>query len=358
MNLEIDLGLDSLGRAETFAALEHAFSTEFDGDEAAQALTVANVIELVKAHGGADVENVSLELNWGQILREADEDIPELRSILKKRPIFAPFALPVYKCFKLFCHIFMRLEVQGIENLKTVAKREDSQSSSNGDSSFGTLHSAFLVCPNHQSFLDPFVLCSNYSFKTFKNTFHVGASEFFDNALMGWVASMLQVVPVNPDTELMRAMKAGAIGLKNGKVLNIYPEGERGFDGELHNFKKGAAILAAELDLPILPVAIDGLYKVWPRSSWRIRPAKVKVRFGKPFYAREVVSGQLSLASDGSPYSSPPYEGGVAAVSADEVVLSTSDQSPTNREQFYALVTQHLKSTIASMIDDMRDEKH
>jgi hypothetical protein len=95
MNLEIDLGLDSLGRAETFAALEHAFSTEFDGDEAAQALTVANVIDLVKAHGGADVENVSLELNWGQILREADDDIPELRSILKKRPIFAPFAFSV-----------------------------------------------------------------------------------------------------------------------------------------------------------------------------------------------------------------------------------------------------------------------
>ena len=65
---------------------------------------------------------------------------------------------------------------------------------------------------------------------------------------MSWVSRMLQVVPVNPDTELMRAMRAGAAGLKNGKILHIYPEGERGFDGELHEFKKGAAILATELD--------------------------------------------------------------------------------------------------------------
>jgi long-chain acyl-CoA synthetase len=66
----------------------------------------------------------------------------------------------------------------------------------------------FLICPNHQSFLDPFVLCSTYSFDFFKNTFHVGASEFFKSRFMGWVGQMLQVVPVNPDTQLMKAMKA------------------------------------------------------------------------------------------------------------------------------------------------------
>ena len=47
MNLEIDLGLDSLARAEVFAALEQAFETEFTADQAANALTVANVVELV-----------------------------------------------------------------------------------------------------------------------------------------------------------------------------------------------------------------------------------------------------------------------------------------------------------------------
>lgn len=307
MNLEIDLGLDSLARAEVFAALENAFSTEFEGEEAAQALTVRDVVNLFRVHALACENgqseswtlNKNTDLNWSKIVKQADDDLPELRSVLKNRPLFSPFAFTVYKGFNLFCKGFMRLEVQNIEHLKQLER-------------------PFLICPNHQSFLDPFVLCSTYSYDKFKNTFHVGASEFFENRFMKWVALMLQTVPVDPDTQLMKAMKAGAIGLKHGKVLNIYPEGERGFDGELHEFKKGAAILATELDLPILPVALDGLQNVWARRSWRIRPAKVKVRFGKPFYAKEIIDESM------------------------------------NNEQKYEVVIKHLKNEIAKMIDDLR----
>ena len=317
MNLEIDLGLDSLARAETFAALEQAFSTEFEGDEAAQALTVANVITLVQSHVGEDAQSVAVELNWGEIVRNADDDFPEVRAILKNRPVFAVFAFTVYKLFNVIFRVFLRLQVNGLENLKTLER-------------------PYLICPNHQSFLDPFVLCSNYPFALFKNIFHVGASEFFDNALMRFVAKMLNVVPVNPDTELMRAMKAGAIGLKNGKVLNIYPEGERAFDGELHGFKKGAAILATELDLPIVPIALDGLQNVWARNSWTIRPSKVKITIGNPIYAKDVIAGS-------------PYEGVVASASAGGVVLSSA-----GNEGKYEAVTAHLKQTISDMIDEMR----
>ena len=323
MNLEIDLGLDSLARAETFAALEHAFGREFDGDDAAKALTVREVIELVgqavppapagdrdsisnyvDSMSGAAPPAYAGGTDWCAIIRTANEDIPELRKVLKNRPLFIAFAFTVYKCFNLFCRVFMRLEVEGLENLKAMKR-------------------PFLICPNHQSFLDPFVLCSNYPFEFFKNTFHVGASEFFQTRLMGWIASMLHVVPVNPDTQLMKAMKAGAIGLKRGRILNIYPEGERAYDGQLHQFKKGAAILATELELPILPVAIDGLYKVWARRTLKIRPAKVKIRIGKPFYSRDVAQC--------------PHEHG-----------------SSNREEVYAAVTSHLKLTIAQMINEMR----
>jgi len=185
------------------------------------------------------------------------------------------------------------------------------------------LERPFLICPNHQSFLDPFVLSSNYPFALFRNIFHVGASEFFSNALMRFIAKMLNVVPVNPDTELMRAMKAGAIGLKHGKVLNIYPEGERAFDGDLHQFKKGAAILATELGLPIVPVALDGLHKVWARKSSRIRLAKVKIKIGKPFCANDILPNGLK------------------------------DEAMTD-EKRYEIVTSYLKARVAEMIDEMR----
>ena len=66
-------------------------------------------------------------------------------------------------------------------------------------------------------------------------------------------------MPVDPDANLVNAMQAGATGLRLGKVLMLFPEGERSIDGELKKFRKGASILAAHLDVPIVPVAIDGL---------------------------------------------------------------------------------------------------
>ena len=351
MNLEIDLGLDSLGRAEMFASLEQAFATEFDGDEAATALTVGNVIELVNKHGGGEMDAVSVDLNWGKIVREADDDFPEVRAVLRNRPLFAAFAWSVYKCFNLFFRVFMRLEVSGLEHLKAVAEPPALAGGRNVDAGAasgpptdagGSDKPAFLICPNHQSFLDPFVLCSNYPFHVFRNIFHVGASEFFEGRLLQAIARMLNVVPINPDTELMKAMKAGAIGLKNGKILNIYPEGERAFDGELHGFKKGAAILATELDLPIVPVALDGLQNVWARKSWRIRPAKVKITIGKPFYAREVVSNQQSAVS------------GAASAGYDSSLIPHPSSLEKTGDAAYSAVTAHLKQTISAMIDEMR----
>ena len=341
MNLEIDLGLDSLARAEAFAATEHAFGTEFSGDTAAEALTVRDVIELVQKSspqvlGGPAAASgngvlppeggtLNTDFNWSTIIKAANDEnqIPELRKALKNRPVFLAIAFTAYKCFNLFCRVFMQLEVHGIENLRSMKR-------------------PFLICPNHQSFLDPFVLCSNYSFDFFKNTFHVGASEFFQTRLMGWIAQMLHVVPVDPDTQLMKAMKAGAIGLKRGRILNIYPEGERAYDGNLHKFKKGAAILATELDLPIVPVAIDGLHKVWARRTWRIRPGKVKIKIGVPIYARDV-GGQLPVVSQETRDSE-----------SGRHLAAKLQQRSTNNEQTYELVTAHLKQTIESMIDDLR----
>ncbi len=320
MNLEIDLGLDSLARAETFAALEHAFSTEFEGDEAAKALTVRDAAALIEKHVGRseDIGPVSTDLNWSKIVKETGDDLPEIQPILKKQTAFLFFAFSVYKIFNLIFRIFLRLDVQGSEQFKTMKR-------------------PFLVCPNHQSFLDPFVVCSTYSFDFFQNTFHVGASEFFESRFMRWVAQMLQVVPVDPDTQLMKAMKAGAIGLKHGKILNIYPEGERAYDGELHDFKKGAAILAAELGLPIVPVAIDGLHKVWARKTMRIRPGKVKIRFGKAFYAKDVINADRTAI-------------GTAAGSKSSI----APKAAASGEAAYAAVTDHLKKTIAEMIQEMR----
>jgi 1-acyl-sn-glycerol-3-phosphate acyltransferase len=91
-------------------------------------------------------------------------------------------------------------------------------------------------------------------------------------------------------------MRAGAAGLSAQKILTIYPEGQRSFDGKLHEFKKGAAILAAELKLPIVPVALDGTFRIWPRHSWRLHLAKVKIAFGNPIDPQEVAGASTGEA--------------------------------------------------------------
>src|SRR5690606_21690327 len=76
MSLELDLGLDSLGRAEVFAALEAALGTELSADEAAKALTIADAIDLVNEYGkgsellsanAGDIES-AVDVHWGKLV--------------------------------------------------------------------------------------------------------------------------------------------------------------------------------------------------------------------------------------------------------------------------------------------------
>ena len=111
---------------------------------------------------------------------------------------------------------------------------------------------------------------------------------------MARLAQLINVVPIDPDDQLVRAMQAGAVGLHGGKILNIYPEGQRSFDGQLLEFKKGAAILATELGIPIIPVAIDGTYQIWPRRSWWLKLAKARIEFGDPIEVDQILSAVQS----------------------------------------------------------------
>lgn len=270
MNLELDLGLDSLARAECISSVEEALGIELDSAALAAALTVGDVIALVNGNNSPvakpaeiSAERIPTRTDWSHILNRANDDETEVEQILKRRPLTALMAYLLLRPVYFGARLFLRMEVRGLEHLQG-------------------LEAPFLICPNHQSFLDPILVCSIYPHRILRNIFHVGASEYWRNFFTAQIARLLNIVPVDPDTNLLRAMRAGAAGLQAGKILNIYPEGERSFDGLLHPFKKGAAILASELDLPIIPVALDGVFKVWPRKSHHIRLAKVKIHFGKP----------------------------------------------------------------------------
>jgi len=276
MNLEIDLHLDSLARAECVLAVEQRLGIELRPEEVATAQTVGELVQLASAKttGVRQVGAAGEEFHWRDVLAGTPEGFPELTHLLKPKPGLVVFAHIVLRLIYFAARFLFRMEVKGREVLTQ-------------------LKPPYLICPNHQSYIDPFLVCSTYPRSVLKNIFHVGASMYFTNAAMTQLGRLINVVTIDPDEQLLHAMRAGAVGLRSGKILNIYPEGQRSFDGKLHEFKKGAAILAAELNLPIVPVALDGPYRIWPRKSWRIRLAKVNIRFGTPINARELVADEL-----------------------------------------------------------------
>jgi long-chain acyl-CoA synthetase len=302
MHFEIDLGLDSLARTECFASVEQTLGIELDPQELSTVQRVGELVQLVtsRLNGGAGSPvTAGAEFRWQKELAPTPETLPDVEQLLKRKTAVVLFAYVVLRIIRIAARVLFRMDVRGREVLDRIKP-------------------PYLVCPNHQSYLDPLLVCSTYPRRVLENIFQVGASMYFTNVFMSRLARLINVVPIDPDVQLMRAMRAGAAGLRAGKILNIYPEGQRSFDGQLYEFRKGAAILATELNLPIVPVALDGAYLIWPRKSWRFRLAKVKLRFGDPIDVQRLVSGE------------------------------------TNRELAYEKVTVTLKQRIQQMLDEMR----
>jgi long-chain acyl-CoA synthetase len=263
MNLELDLGFDSMERIELLASLEKTMDLELPEDFGTEMFTVRDLIEQLAKQAGSVIPTREARQSWKTILSE--------ESLRRDTEIKVPMsgrAMTLFKyiCLRLIYYVLfrtlLRIRVDGFQHLPRKGP--------------------YLICPNHQSYLDPFVLISGLPYSVFKRMFFVGYSVFFASGFMKLAARLTNIVPVDPDSHLLRAMKTGASGLRDGLILCIFPEGGRSYDGELQQFKKGAAILSRELSVPIIPVGIQGAYRVWPRDSIRIRPHKVTVRFGKP----------------------------------------------------------------------------
>jgi len=242
-NLELDLGLDSMERVELLTALEQALGADVDDTAASEVYTVREVVDLVRANIGKTAAPSS---GWETILAAEVTD-PAVVAITKRRHLLDPVWYLFGKVVTIFAEDKFHLKVRGMEKFPKQAP--------------------FIISPNHQSFLDAPIMTAALPWRVFHNVFYVGTSEIFGGGIWRQFAKFLRLIPVDPDANLVPAMRAGAYGLRNGKILMLYPEGERSIDGTPKTFKKGAAILAHHLNVPIVPVAIDGFFEAWPRGK-------------------------------------------------------------------------------------------
>jgi len=164
-----------------------------------------------------------------------------------------------------FCHIPFTL--QGWERLPE-AIREGRQS--------------VIFMSNHESQMDPPVLVAALPIPAV----FIAKKELQYVPFIGWAGWAAGVIFIDRGNRerAIRSIRDAAQQIRGGKNVVIFPEGTRSRSGQMLPFKKGGFALAIEADVPIVPMATVGGFRVLASGSLRIRPGRYKLLMGEPVH--------------------------------------------------------------------------
>lgn len=254
-SLESDLGLDSLKRVELLSALESELGLAIQDRVVLESRTLSELVDgVLKARPS--------ERGAAHRIFDSPPSVADINFLTRGRIISAPLWFLIGRGIEFVGRLFFGLQVLGREKLPK--------------------EGPFILCSNHQSYLDPPFILSVLPWRIYKNLFIIGTSEIFGRGFFAMIAKTVRLYPVDSDQNLLPAMRISALGLRQGMGLLLYPEGERTVDGHPKQFKSGAGILAANLNVPIYPVAIDGFFDAWPGGRGFTKFATLKITFGDP----------------------------------------------------------------------------
>jgi len=171
-------------------------------------------------------------------------------------------------CVKPFVHVVLGISVKNSENLPRKGP-------------------AILIA-NHTSHIDTLVLMCLFSTSQLLKVHPVAAADYFFNTKFRAFIfrTLIGAIPVK--RERAKNSKEDVFAeanqhLKNEHILIIYPEGTRSLDGEIREFKTGAAHLAkTNPDVPVIPIFINGPGKVMPKADFLPVPFICDVYIGTP----------------------------------------------------------------------------
>ena len=125
---------------------------------------------------------------------------------------------------------------------------------------------SYVIAPNHQSYWDAFLIYGYIGIK-FK---WMMKKELGKIPFVGWACYMAGCIFIDRSSREsgINSIRKAESKLKDGMSVVIFPEGTRSYDGQMGKFKRGAFLISEELQLPILPVTIDGNYDVMSRHAW------------------------------------------------------------------------------------------
>lgn len=140
---------------------------------------------------------------------------------------------------------------------------------------------AQLVVSNHQSWFDVFALAAH-----FPGRYHfVAKQELALIPIFGraWqTCGHIAIDRQDRQSAIESLDRAGEKIRRENATIIMFPEGTRSPTGELQRFKKGAFVLALKAGVPVVPVAVVGSREVMPKGRWRVRPGRIRIRFGEP----------------------------------------------------------------------------
>jgi 1-acyl-sn-glycerol-3-phosphate acyltransferase len=152
-----------------------------------------------------------------------------------------------------------------------------------------------LLVSNHQSFLDPVLV----AVRLYRPVSFMARSSLFHNPYFGWLIRNLRAFPIQQGRADVGAMKETIRQLQAGNVLNVFPEGSRTETGELGPIEKGIALIIRKAGVPVVPVAVEGSFRAWPKGRKFFRPHPIRVIYGKPMELHRLRPEEITAAIDG-----------------------------------------------------------
>ena len=136
-----------------------------------------------------------------------------------------------------------------------------------------------IYAGNHQSLLDAFIFNHSVPSKILRNIYYLAKVKHFSKGYMRKLGENSNVILVDINKNLGEVLQTMAKVLKDGKSVVIFPEGARTRDGKMLEFKKAFAILAKELDIPVVPFGIRGAFEAFPANTKFPKASKIEVKF-------------------------------------------------------------------------------
>lgn len=275
-SLARDLGLTSMEQVELLSALEDRFQLDLDESRFTSASTLGDIEELLNrpTRPGAEFRYP----RWAQ-----------------RAPVAALRMLVYYLLCGPATWILARPRVRGRENLRDMAGP------------------ALFVC-NHVTQVDiGFVLAAVPA--RFRHRLAVammgemlrdmrdpppGMSFFrrwIEKISYGLVVALFNVFPLPQKAGFRRSFAFAGESADRGCSILVFPEGTRTKDGTMGPFRTGTGLLAADLDLPVAPLRIDGLFELKQARKKFARPGSVIVTIG-PAVRYDRGTNAMKITSD------------------------------------------------------------